>query len=62
MNHNLIARFFSTLRVDMSKDWYKILNVSQKADPSEIKKSYYQLAKTYHPDINGGSDVRFKDI
>lgn len=35
------------------KDYYKILNVSAKATPLEIKNSYRQLAKRYHPDVVG---------
>ena len=30
--------------------YYKLLNVSAKADAKEIKVSYYKLAKKHHPD------------
>lgn len=30
--------------------YYKLLNVSTTSNPKEIKKSYYKLAKKYHPD------------
>ncbi|CAL8107740.1 unnamed protein product [Calicophoron daubneyi] len=33
-------------------DYYKILNVDKKATRKEIKKSYRNLAKKYHPDTN----------
>ena len=33
-----------------SKNFYKVLQVSQNAKPDEIKNSYYNLAKLYHPD------------
>jgi len=34
------------------KDYYDILGIRKDASPGEIKKSYYQLAKKYHPDTN----------
>jgi DnaJ-class molecular chaperone len=34
----------------MSSDYYSILKVNKDASISEIKKSYYNLAKKYHPD------------
>ena len=47
------------------KNYYKILNVKQTATDNEIKTSYRQLAKRFHPDVNpGNTDAarKFADI
>lgn len=38
----------------MGLNYYKVLNVSTKADDKEIKKAYRLLAKKYHPDMYQG--------
>lgn len=45
------------------KDYYKILEIDEKADQETIKKAYRRLARKYHPDVSGkvGED-KFKDI
>lgn len=46
-------------------DYYKILNVPQQADESQIKQAYRKLAKRYHPDLNPDNpeaEAKFKDI
>jgi curved DNA-binding protein len=51
------------INLDMEfKDYYKTLNISFGASDEEIKKSYKQLAKKYHPDSDGGSEEKFKEI
>ncbi|KAG5931123.1 hypothetical protein E4U53_001937 [Claviceps sorghi] len=35
-----------------SKNHYERLNVRHDASPGEIKKSFYSLSKTHHPDVN----------
>jgi len=37
------------------RDYYKILGVAKDARPSDIKKSYRERAKIFHPDANSGS-------
>jgi curved DNA-binding protein len=38
--------------------YYKVLNVSTDATFEEIKKSYLDLAKKYHPDVLTGEAVQ----
>ncbi len=51
------------ISLDMEfKDYYSTLNISFGANDEEIKKAYKQLAKKYHPDSEGGSEEKFKEI
>ena len=46
-------------------DCFKILNVSPEGNWTEVRKSYYSLAKRYHPDLNPGNnefELRFKQL
>ncbi|MCY4513513.1 MAG: DnaJ domain-containing protein [Bdellovibrionales bacterium] len=46
-------------------NYYRILNISPKANGGEIKKTYLRLARKYHPDKNKGNKLaerKFKQI
>ena len=47
-----------------TRDYYEILGVSRTATADELKRSFYKLARQYHPDVNKEPDaaVRFKEI
>ena len=45
----ITVRFFSS---GAKRDLYEVLGVPKSANKAEIKKSYFKLAKKYHPDTN----------
>ena len=47
------------------RDYYEVLGLSKGASNDEIKKSYRQLAKKYHPDLNPDNkeaEAKFKEV
>jgi molecular chaperone DnaJ len=48
-----------------TRNYYKILGVTQKTNKADLKKKYRELAKKYHPDTNSGNKAaedKFKII
>lgn len=41
------------------KNYYEILKVDKNSSLEEIKKSYFQIVKLYHPDLNPNSESLF---
>jgi hypothetical protein len=46
-----------------TKDYYQMLGLSQQADEKEIRRRFRELARKYHPDLNGKQHTaRFHEI
>jgi len=56
--HKKQVYFFATAASSRKACPYKTLNVSTDATAEEIKKSYLELAKKYHPDVQTGETVQ----
>jgi len=46
----------------MKRNLYKVLGISQDADPAKIKKAYWKAAKRYHPDVSPGTSKKFREV
>lgn len=52
----------ATNSVNLSKNYYKILEVDHSCDQKVIKKSYLKLVKTLHPDVNPNGKEKFTEV
>jgi len=52
------------LEIMQKRDYYEILGVNRSASQEEIKSSFRNLARKFHPDVNSSPDAeeRFKEI
>ena len=44
------------------RDYYEVLGISKNASEDEVKKAFRKRAVKYHPDKEGGSEEKFKEI
>lgn len=50
--------------MQITKDYYALLEVSDRSSDKEIRRSYRRLARQYHPDVNASPDAeeQFKEL
>lgn len=52
-----LKQYLSSIKAyNSSKNYYKSLNLPETATQKDIKKSFRDLAKKYHPDSNKGKE------
>ncbi len=58
------VRTFHSSVVLERKDHYKVLGITPKASPAQVKSAYYRLTKQFHPDVNPSQEAktRFEEI
>lgn len=48
--------------INLSKNYYKVLEIDMKSDQKTIKKSYLKLVKKFHPDVNKTGKEKFTEV
>ena len=59
------SRSYRATATARKEDFYKTLGISKGADKEEIKKSYRNMAKKYHPDLNKddkSAEAKFREV
>ena len=60
---NRAFKGFKALPDPTTRPWWEILNLHQTANNDEIKRSYFSLAKKFHPDnAETGDDEMFRQV
>lgn len=60
---NYAPDYTQIVQVQERQQYLKVLNLSYKATPEDIKKAYRKLAMKYHPDrVGTANEEKFKDI
>ena len=49
-------------RIDATKDYYRILELTVVASQDAIRAAHRELARQYHPDSGGGDIERFRRV
>lgn len=50
LSYAMFSKSKPTTKIDFNKDYYAILGIDSKSTSKNIRKSYLQLVKKYHPD------------
>ena len=54
--------FFSMPKKEKTLKLYQTLEVDQNASQQEVKKSFFRLAKKYHPDVNKDKNAQARYV
>lgn len=61
-NNSDFSGFANTPRFDEVQKAKEFFGFTHSPTKEEIKKKYKELARQYHPDINGGDDTKMKEL